>query len=124
MKILYLDDKVKKCCIDSKAAARLFGGNKSLAVSLLARINALESADTLIDIIKTPTFHFHTLVNKNGKNLKGYYAIDVKSRKDPWRIILQPLDENEEPYKASDSIDQIAGAVRIVEVTEVSNHYE
>ena len=107
-----------------KAAAKLFGGNKPLAVSLLARINAIDSADTLMDIIKTPNFHFHNLKNKKGKDLKGYYAIDVKGRKEPWRIILQPLDENEKPYSPTDSIDRIAGVVRIVEITEVSNHYE
>lgn len=124
MKILYLNDEVKKCCTDSKAATKLFGGNKPMAVSLLARINAIENAETLLDIIKTPSLHFHNLVKKKGKDLKGYYAIDVRSRKDPWRIIIQPLDENENPYKSTDSIDKIAGAVKIVEITEVSNHYE
>ena len=124
MKIVYSGEKLEKACTDIKAATRLFGGNKQLAVSLLARINAIDSADTLIDIIRTPNLHFHNLRNKKGKNLKGYYAIDVKGRKEPWRIILQPLDENEDPYPETDSIDQIAGAVRIVEITEVSKHYE
>ena len=49
--------------------------------------------------------------------------IDVKTRRDPWRIIIQPLDENEEPYDPC-NIDEIAGVVRIVEVREVSKHYE
>ena len=35
----------------------------------------------------------------------------------------RPLDENEEPYDPC-NIDEIAGVVRIVEVKEVSNHYE
>ena len=39
------------------------------------------------------------------------------------RIIIQPLDENEEPYDPC-NIDEIAGVVRIVEAKEVSNHYE
>lgn len=91
MKIVYSGEKLEKACTDIKAATRLFGGNKQLAVSLLARINAIDSADILIDIIRTPNLHFHNLRNKKGKNLKGYYAIDVKGRKEPWRIILQPL---------------------------------
>ena len=124
MKIIYGDDKTEKYCNDLKAATKLFGGNKQLAVSLSSRINAIDSADTLMDIIKMPTFHFHSLKKKNGKDLKGYYAIDVKSRREPWRIILKPLDDNENAFKSTDSIDQIAGAVRIVEITEVSNHYE
>lgn len=71
------------------------------------------------DIVMMPTFHFHKL---NG-NMDGFFAIDVKTRRDPWRIIIQPLDENEEPYDPC-NIDEIAGVVRIVEVKEVSNHYE
>ena len=46
-----------------------------------------------------------------------------KSRKDQWRIILQPLDENEKPYVPC-NMDQIAGKVSIVEISEVSKHYE
>ena len=53
----------------------------------------------------------------------GNFAIDVKSRKEPWRIILQPLDENKDIYDPC-NIDEIAGNVRIVEITEVSKHYE
>ena len=42
---------------------------------------------------------------------------------DPWRIIIQPLDENEEPYDPC-NIDEISELVRIVEIAEVSKHYE
>ena len=28
--------------------------------------------------------------------MEGYFAIDVKSRREQWRIILQPLDKNGE----------------------------
>ncbi|URW84904.1 hypothetical protein M5E86_13060 [Blautia wexlerae] len=78
-----------------------------------------KQANVIKDIVMMPTFHFHKL---NG-NMDGFFAIDVKTRRDPWRIIIQPLDENEEPYDPC-NIDEIAGVVRIVEVKEVSNHYE
>lgn len=106
-----------------KAAKKLMGGSDILAKSLLARINALKQAETIKDIIVMPTFHFHKLMNKDGRNLEGYFAIDVKSRKDLWRIILEPLDENKEPYNPC-NIDEIAQYVRIVEIMEVSKHYE
>lgn len=61
--------------------------------------------------------------NKSGRNLGGYFAIDVKSRKDQWRIILQPIDENGETYNPF-NIDQIADKVKIIEIAEVSKHYE
>ena len=122
MELVYKNDKVKMQCTSVKAAKKLFGGNALLATSLLARVNALENAKIIKDIIAMPNFHFHSLKNKGRKNLEGYYAIDVKTRKDAWRIILRPLDEKEQPYDIS--IDQIAKIVEIVEITEVSKHYE
>ena len=101
MQLLYNNSKVQKQCTDLKTAKKLFGGNAALATSLFARIN------------------FHKLSG----NMDGFFAIDVKTRRDPWRIIIQPLDENEEPYDPC-NIDEIAGVVRIVEVKELSNHYE
>ncbi len=55
--------------------------------------------------------------------MEGFFAIDVKSRSEQWRIILQPLDENGKPYIPC-NIDRIAGSVKIVEIVEVSKHYE
>lgn len=57
------------------------------------------------------------------RKLEGFFAIDVKSRKDKWRIILQPLDENECPFVPC-HIDVIAASVRVIEIREVSAHYE
>lgn len=123
MRLIYATDKVENQCTSVKEAKKLFDGNTMLANSLMARINALKQADTIKDIIVQPTFHFHKLVNKNGRNLEGYFAIDVKSRREQWRIILEPLDENKEPYNPC-NIDEISEDVRIVEITEVSKHYE
>ena len=123
LKVLFSSDKLEEQCKSKALAKKLLGGNEILAISLLARINALMQADTIKDIVVQPSFHFHKLHNKNGKNLEGYFAIDVKSRKDAWRIILQPLDENEKPFVPC-HIDQISSIVRIVEVSEVSKHYD
>ena len=123
MKIVYATKKVENVCKDRKIAKKFFDGNEQMVISLMARINALKQADTLNDIIVQPTFHFHKLLNKNGRNLEGYYAIDVKSRKDKWRIILEPLDEDEKSFE-SKNIDEISKKVRIIEITEVSKHYE
>ncbi len=94
-----------------------------LAEKLLSRVNALAQAPTLKDIVVQPQFHFHKLLNKSGKNLEGCFAIDVKSRRDPWRLILRPLDVSKEPIE-SHSIDEIADSVEIVGIEEVSRHYE
>lgn len=123
MELVYTDAETEEQCTSLKAARKLFGGNSALASSLFARINALKQADTIKDIIVQPTFHFHKLENKNGRNLEGYFAIDVKSRLDQWRIIIEPLDENKKHYVPC-NIDEISQNVRIVEIMEVSKHYE
>ncbi len=66
MEILYSSNKTKSICTSINKATKLFGGNKALAVSLLARINALQKADYIKDIILMPSFHFHKLTNKMG----------------------------------------------------------
>ena len=114
MELVFTSEKVESQCTSVKAAKKLFGGNVMLANSLMARINALKQADTIKDIIVQPVFHFHKLENKYGRNLEGYFAIDVKSRREQWRIIIQPLDKDKKPYVPC-NIDEIA---------EVSKHYE
>lgn len=123
MKLECASEKVRLQCTSVKAANKLFGGKVNMTISLLARINALESAEHIKDIIVQPAFRFHSLKNKKGRNLEGFFAIDVKTIREPWRIILQPLDENKQPYVPC-NIDEIADYVRVVEVMEVSNHYE
>lgn len=123
MEIVYATEKIKVQCTSLKEAKKLFGGNVELAKSLMARMNALKSADTIKDIVVLKPFHFHKLVNKNGKNYEGYFAIDVKTRIQQWRIILQPLDAAKKPFDPC-NIDEIADTVKVVEIVEVSKHYE
>ena len=123
MELVYASKKVEEQCTNLKAAKKLFAGNSKLAVSLIARINALEQAVVLKDIIVQPQFHFHKLLNKNGRDFEGFFAIDVKTRRDPWRVILRPLDEEGKQFEPC-NIDEIAGIVEIVRIEEVSKHYE
>lgn len=123
MELIYSDKKTEKACTSMKEARKLFGGNNDMAVGLHSRINALQQAETIKEIIDRKPFHFHKLKNNGKRNLEGCFAIDVKSRKEAWRIILEPLDENKEPYNPC-NIDVIASVVRIVEIKEVSKHYE
>ena len=124
MRIIYSTEKIKKICEDIKIATTYFGGNKMLAISLMSRINSLKQADNIKDIINQPQMSFHKLLNKGkNKNLEGYFAIDVKTRKDKWRIIIELLDDDKNPFVPC-NIDVIANYVKVVEVKEVSNHYE
>lgn len=122
MKLVYANKKIEKQCTSVKEAVKLFGGNKTLVRALFSRVNSLAQAENLKDIIVQPPFHFHKLGNKDGKDLEGYFAIDVKTRKDPWRLIIQPLDENEQPFVPC-NVDEISLIVRVVKILEVSKHY-
>ncbi len=53
----------------------------------------------------------------------AFFSIDVKSIADPWRIILQPLDNDKQPFDPC-NIDEIAQTVKIIGIIEVSKHYE
>lgn len=119
MKIKYSNNGVEQQCTSLKTATKLFGGDKAMAVSLMSRINAIKQATIIKDIIVIPSFRFHKLKG----NLKQFFAIDVKTIRDKWRVILQPLDKNEQPYDPC-NIDEIASVVTIVEIREVSAHYE
>lgn len=123
MELEYASKKVESHCTSLKAANKLFGGDNTLTKSLMARINALANADTIKDIIVQKNFRFHNLENKKKRNLEGYFAIDVKTSKEPWRIVLQPLNDEKKPYDPC-NIDEIASCVKIVEIVEVSKHYE
>ena len=119
MKTLFASKRVERQCTDMKTADRLFGGNKAMTRSLFARLNALASAEIIKDIIVQPQFRFHKL----SREFEGYFTIDVKSKTDPWRIILQPLDNTEKPFVPC-NIDEIATTVKIISIKEVSKHYE
>lgn len=51
MEIVYSNELIQKQCTGMKDAQKLFGGNKALAISLLARINAIREAEVIKDII-------------------------------------------------------------------------
>lgn len=59
LELVFASKKLEKQCISVREANKLFGGDALLGRSLLARINALEQAETIKDIIVQPAYHFH-----------------------------------------------------------------
>ncbi len=123
MIIIYSCEEVEKQCTSKKAAKRLFGGDEMLAVKLLSRINMITAAETLRDIVVQKSLRFHKLENKGNKRLEGLFAIDVKSIREPWRLIVRPLDSEGNPYNPC-HIDEISDSTKTIEITEVGKHYE
>ena len=122
MELVFANSKVRNQCTSLTAAVKFFGGQKSLAISLHARINSLKQAPNIKDIIVQMQFRFHQLNHFKGKP-ETYFAIDVKTKREPWRLILRPLDNDKKPFEPC-HIDEIAQIIEIVEIAEVSKHYE
>ena len=90
---------------------------KQVQIKLLATENYILKADSLQDIANYPPFHL--------EKLRG-------DRQDEWsirlgntgyRVILYPCDEDGKVMIGGDIL-AICKSIRIVMITEVSNHYE
>ena len=123
MRIVFSSSRVEEVRTDLRKAEKHFGGDKALARSLFSRINAFRCAVTIKDIINQPSFRSHKLNRKRGKDLEGFFAIDVKTVRQQWRMLVRPLDSNLKPFDGR-SIDVIAMDAKIIEVKEISKHYE
>lgn len=109
MEIIYKNNKVKEQCTALRRAKRDF--SEKVAKKIMMRINFITAAENLDSIINNPVLHFHKLKG----NLDGKFAIDVDGRRTSYRLIVQ-FDETE--------VFENAKYIEIIEVTEVSNHYE
>ena len=117
MKIKYKNKKVKKQCEDLKTAVKDFD-NKT-AEKLHATINFIKNAKNLRDIVNMPIYHFHHLEGKR----KEQYAMDINGRKSGYRLIVVPLDENENEVRR-DGAESIFECTNILLIVEVSKHYD
>ena len=116
MDIKYKTDKVKRLCKELAYAKKQLP--TEVAEKLIAYINYIEQATCFSDIMTYPPFKFHKLQGDR----KDEYALDV-GRKLGYRIIIEPLDENNKPLKKEKDINVIKNCTKIVLVVEVTNHY-
>ncbi|MBP7320668.1 MAG: type II toxin-antitoxin system RelE/ParE family toxin [Lachnospiraceae bacterium] len=115
MTILYKNETVKKqFCSEYKKQWRY---SEQVKKKLEAAENFIRNANSLLDIANYPPFRF--------EHLKG-------DRKDEWsirlgntgyRVTMIPCDENEVEIVNGDIMEQCK-MIKIIKVTEVSNHYE
>lgn len=116
MDIKYKTDKVERLCTKlSYAKSQL---PIEVAEKLASHINYIEQAACFLDIMTYPPFKFHKLQGDR----KDEYALDV-GRRLGYRIIIEPLDENNKSLKKEKDINVIKKCTKIVLVVEVTNHY-
>ena len=110
MKVQYKNKKVEELCENEKEAIKKL--NKWVAEKLIFTIEFLKNANSLKDVNDFVPFRLHELKG----NRKGQLAMDL-GRRLGYRLIIEPVMLN------------VAGIIfyekiNIVEVVEVSNHYE
>lgn len=90
---------------------------EQVKTKLLEVENAFKSATSLQDIVCFPPYHFHQLKGDR----KHEWSIYVGNT--GYRIVLIPCDDNGNTITGGDIIAKCK-MIKVVLVTEVSNHYE
>lgn len=117
MKIIYSNTKTQKLCEDYKQAVRTFGNQ--VAERLMDLLDAIDAFPNLLDFSNgLPQYRLHSLTA--GRD--GQYSL-VISKSSKWRLIIYPLDEDEQLLKNKSNEKLMLSKSVAVEVVEVSEHY-
>ena len=100
MKIQYKNAKCQKQCEDLNQAKKDYP--TEVALKLMAHINFIKQAASFVDIMNYPPFHFHKLEGDR----KNLFSLDI-GRKLGYRIIIDPLDENNTSLKNEKELEII-----------------
>lgn len=117
MKIIYKNKKLEKECTSLKTATQRYGSDVGKA--LLKLTNFIEQAENLKDISNFPQYRLHQL---KGDRKNQYTITILKSSK--YRLIVYPLDENEKIFLSSENERLMFKKCKIINIVEVSEHYE
>ena len=83
MELEFQDKKLEKQCQNEKDLQRKHGSVQARVI--VNRLNQLQAAESLDDVLKLPQLRLHQLSG----NRQGEWAVDVKH---PKRIVLVPLN--------------------------------
>jgi plasmid maintenance system killer protein len=115
MKILYTNETVKKQF--SSEYKKKWRYPEQVKKKLEAAENFIMSSNSLLDIANYPPFRFERLQG----NRKDEWSIRLGNT--GYRVTMIPCNENGNEIVEGDIMKQCK-MIRIVKVTEVSNHYE
>jgi plasmid maintenance system killer protein len=90
---------------------------KQVAEKLIATENFIQQAVSLQDIFQYPPFRFHSLRGDR----KDEWSISIG--KTGYRITVIPCDLSGEEIIVGDILGQ-SKSIKVISITEVSNHYE
>ena len=115
MEIIYKNKKAKQQFKSEYASKWTYP--EKVKEKILSIGKFLESAGALSDIFAYPPYRFHSLKGDR----KGAWSISVGNT--GWRVTVIPCDGNMNTILNGDIFAQCK-FIKIVMVTEVSNHYE
>ena len=117
MKIIYRRKQDEKLCTDIKTAIKKLG--TETANKLANLLNFILAFSNLKSLRGMPQYRLHAL---KGNRQAQYSLVITKSSK--WRLIIHPLDENDNLLTAGiNEMEMFVKAVT-VEILEVSEHYD
>ena len=117
MEIIYKSQKLQGLCTDIHKATKAFNAN--VAEKLIATIDYIESAESLVDVRNYPPFHFHQL-----KHDKKEYCSIYLGKTLGYRLLVIPLLSDNKPATPKEIFTSSAIKIKLIKVEEVSNHYE
>ena len=112
MEIRYKNKRIRDICENEKKAIKKY--NKIIAEKLIFSIEFLKNSNSLKDVADYQNFRLHELKYER----KGQFAIDL-GKTTGYRLIIEPITvvNKEKGIISYESIN-------VVEIMEVSNHYE
>lgn len=115
MKILYKNETAKKQF--SSEYKKMWRYPEQVKKKLEAAENFILNSSSLLDIANYPPFHF--------ERLKGNrkYEWSIRLGNTGYRVTMIPCDDKENEITEGDIMAQCK-MIKIIKVTEVSNHYE
>lgn len=119
MTIKYKNNTVEKLCTKEKEAKKFFNDIRYYN-NLQGVLNYIEEAPNLLDVVQYPPFHFHS----SDFYIRNSYALDIAGRKCKYRLIVIPLDDEEKEMTRTKNFLKECKSIKIIEIEEVSNHYE
>ena len=117
MKIIYSNKQTEKICENEKKAIATLGS--VVAKKLMMLLDAIEEFPNLYDLFVMPQFRLHALSNDR----KGQYSF-VIHKGSKWRLIVYPMDEDRNILMNYLNEKEMLIKTVIVEIVEVSEHYD
>ena len=118
MILIYQPKHLEKGLTDETKLTRKYG-NK-IAAAIVRLIGFLEDSTCLYDVYAMPQYMMELLKG----DLAGCYSLTLDKKKSKWRVILVPLDENNEPIRPSDNEIGFLKSVKAVAIRRISEHYD